>query len=64
MRLSHYKFTYLLMVILLFLSSYSQAQGNAWILIDNFEQINSAQTWTKADTKNDTSLKSQLKKIL
>ena len=57
MRLSHYKFTYLLMVFLLFISSYSQAQKNAWILIDNFEQINSAQAWTKADTKNDTSPK-------
>ncbi|WP_166425587.1 hypothetical protein [Paraglaciecola sp. 20A4] len=33
----------------------SQNQNNRWLLIDDFEQTDSLDHWTKADTKNDTS---------
>ena len=32
-----------------------QGQHNRWLLIDDFEQTDSVDHWTKADTKNDTS---------
>ena len=32
-----------------------QGQHNRWLLIDDFEQTDSLDHWTKADTKNDTS---------
>ena len=57
MSLSHYKINYFLTICFLVITTQTQAQDNTWLLIDNFEQKNTLQGWTKADTKNDTSPK-------
>jgi hypothetical protein len=44
-------------MFLLAVGFHIQSQAMSWVLIDNFEQKDAIKSWTKADTKNDTSPK-------